>query len=855
MQAKNKLAKKLLLIGWDAADWNIINPLMDAGLMPALESLINKGVMGNLATLDPPLSPMLWTSIATGHRATKHGVLGFTEASDDEKGIKPISSLSRKTKALWNIFHHTGLKSNVVGWWPSNPVEPINGCMTSNFFQVAKQDMSKDWPVHPNSVHPESLVNEIKDLRVHPQELTAAHVLPFVPRAAEIDREKDKRLNAVLKITAQAATIQAVSTYLIENKEWDFTAVYFDAIDHYCHAFMKFYPPKMNGIPDDLFNYYKDVIHGAYIFHDMMLDRLLKLAGPEATVMLISDHGFHSDHRRPNKLPKLPAAPALEHSPYGIICAAGPNIQHDERIYGATLLDITPTILTIMGLPVGKDMPGKVLLSMFDKPVNPIFIESWEHIEGDFAMLNPSNSERDAENKESLKQLVELGYIDDPGPDIAEAARRTNREAQYNLSRVYLSTKDFVKAGEILEELYQNNPKDIRYNLDLANVYMNGNRFQDAEKIIANLRTLENAALPSIDYLEANLEFKRNHIRKALKLYQKVAGHYPDTVNIQIEIGRVLLKSGKYEEAGSYFRKATELDDGSAPAYHGLGLSLLRLQEYEEAADHLLTAIGLRYHFPPAHFHLGECLFNMKRYKESSLAFEQCLSMAPNLKKARKWLINIYTNYYKNDLRLADHLKRISEQKEMIIVSGLPRSGTSMMMQMLESGGHEIFSDKKRQADDNNPRGYFEHEAVKASMKNNSWVADANNKVIKVIAQLLPYLPKNYKYKVIFMQRDLYEIIYSQQKMLNKRTDVFPLKLLESYKNELRKIENYLSKEPNFEVLYVDYADTISNPKATIAALDEFLGDSLKTEAMLQAIDEKLYRNKIAEIKNKGAKK
>ncbi|HKK30392.1 MAG TPA: alkaline phosphatase family protein, partial [Alphaproteobacteria bacterium] len=128
-------AKKVLLIGWDAADWKVAAPMMDAGEMPNLAKLVSSGVMGNMATLFPVLSPMLWTSIATGKRAHKHGIHGFSEPDPQSGGVRPITNLSRKVKAVWNILNQNGLKSNVVGWWPSNPVEPIDGVMVSNLYQ------------------------------------------------------------------------------------------------------------------------------------------------------------------------------------------------------------------------------------------------------------------------------------------------------------------------------------------------------------------------------------------------------------------------------------------------------------------------------------------------------------------------------------------------------------------------------------------------------------------------------------------------------------------------------------------------------------------------------------------------
>ncbi len=117
--------RKILLIGWDAADRKIIDKLIDKGEMPALKSLKENGCYGNLLTLDPPFSPMLWTTIATGKLPDKHGILGFTEPMPSGAGIRPVASTSRKVKAIWNILTQEKLKTHVAGWWPSHPAETI----------------------------------------------------------------------------------------------------------------------------------------------------------------------------------------------------------------------------------------------------------------------------------------------------------------------------------------------------------------------------------------------------------------------------------------------------------------------------------------------------------------------------------------------------------------------------------------------------------------------------------------------------------------------------------------------------------------------------------------------------------
>ena len=158
---------KVLVIGWDSADWKIINPLMDAGEMPALQSLIENGVCGNIATLDPPLSPMLWTSIATGMRPHKHGILGFLEPDASGKQLRQTHITSRKVKAIWNILNQQNKRSNVIGWWPSHPAEPINGTVISNFYQNANfADDWKNWSLKEGCVHPKNMHDIFADLRV-----------------------------------------------------------------------------------------------------------------------------------------------------------------------------------------------------------------------------------------------------------------------------------------------------------------------------------------------------------------------------------------------------------------------------------------------------------------------------------------------------------------------------------------------------------------------------------------------------------------------------------------------------------------------------------------------------------------
>ncbi|MBK7440596.1 MAG: alkaline phosphatase family protein [Bacteroidetes bacterium] len=848
-----RIAKKVLLIGWDAADWKVISPLMDAGHMPTLEKLVNGGVMGNFATLDPPLSPTLWTSISTGKRPYKHGIIGFTEPDPSGKGIRPAYITSRKVKAIWNIFNQHDMKSHVVGWWPSHPAEPINGTMISNLYQRATKPMNEPWPMLDGTVHPAEKADFYKKLRIHPGELTAAHIMPFIPDAAKIDQEKDKRLGMLTKVIADCSTIHAAATYILENEEWDFVGVYYDAIDHFCHGFMKFHPPQMPMVPDDLFNLYKDVVISGYKYHDMMLERLLQLAGPDVTVMLISDHGFHPDHLRPIELPKEPAAPALEHSPYGIFVLNGPGIKKDERIYGASILDVTPTILTMFGLPIGADMDGNVLVNAFEESIIPDKIDSWDDIPGNSGEHPKDKQEDPYAAAEAMEQLIELGYIERPSENIEKAIKSTVNENNYYLARSYMNGRKYNEAIEILTKLFEENPSTTRYGMRLAHAYQSINKVAETRDVLSKLKDVQQGRESiSMKIMEGNLLLIENRPKDAMTLFEQIEKDMPSVARVNMQLGRCYLALKKWKKAETAFLNELEHDPGNSAAHHGLGVTHLRRKNFEEAVDCFLNAVGLTYFFPFAHYHLGEALYYMQEYERSAEAFEVCLKMAPGINKARQMLTTIYNDHLKKPEIAEDHKAKIQEyfKGDIVIVSGLPRSGTSMMMQMMDKGGLDIFTDGIRQPDENNPKGYYEHELVKSLARNKNWVKDAMGKCVKVISQLLFELPANYKYKIIFMERDLDEVIQSQHKMLVRdgkaKEDALNIRVLNVFKQNLERIHTWVPAQQNMEILFVSHRNLVNDPMSELQKVNAFLGNTLNIEEMAKVVDKSLHREKSA---------
>ena len=197
--------------------------------------------------------------------------------------------------------------------------------------------------------------------------------------------------------------------------------------------------------------------------------------------------------------------------------------------------------------------------------------------------------------------------------------------------------------------------------------------------------------------------------------------------------------------------------------------------------------------------------------------------------------------------------KLFSRPKTVVIVSGLPRSGTSMMMKMLEAGGIAPLTDKIRTADDDNPKGYYEFERVKKMDKGDTeWMEVAVGKAVKVISQLLRHMPAGYEYKVIFMRRSMEEILASQKKMLINRGED-PEKASDEeisalFHKHLRNVMKWIDSTPGVSGLYVHYTDMLNNPEPQVAQVNDFLGGNLDTNAMAAVVDPNLYRNRKEEI-------
>ena len=917
---------RLLFVGWDAADWKVIDPLLARGEMPHLAALLAQGVRGNSSTIYPPLSPMVWTSIATGKRPTKHGIHGFIEPTEDGLAVRPVSNLGRKTKAFWNILNQEGKNCIVIGWWPSHPAEPIRGAMVSNHFPLTTAN-KPDRPLMPGTISPPALAGRLADLRVHPSELNGDILRLFVPDWQKVDQDKDKSLHDLAGIIAETMSIHAAATELMETEPWDLAAVYFSGIDHFSHRFMRYHARKRSRTAAAHPALFRDIVANAYRYHDLMLGRLIQLAGPDTAVMVASDHGFHSDGMLPDYIPAEAAGPAVEHRDFGIFCLKGAGVRQGENIHGVSVLDIAPTILHLFGLPVGTDMDGKVLINAFGDQSLPARIPTWDDVQGNDGRHPPERHYDGASSVESLRQLVDLGYISPPSGDAAKMAADCVAESRYNLARAHMDAGDLDPAAEILQDLIADDADQMRYHQHLFNCRLAQRRYDDCAQLLDRLdETCPAMAARAADELKrrrtetqdkalANSDNPsgRRELFDRRALAEKLGGHAFERLLMrctlllaraktddkqaarplldQLAASRRLRRplamflAQSYSELGDdaqaldWIRRIRRIDRDNWRAIALEARIHYKAGRFRDAADRAVDSLALVYFQPAVHHLLGAALLELNDVKAAEQEFQVALAQAPGFVAAHNSLAAMLR---RDPARLGEasvHMARAEQlrtrrpqtpaaprpdqttravrpfergtdmcpgnrDQTIIIVAGLPRSGTSMMMQILAAGGIAPHTDNRRAADPDNPRGYYEHSAAMRLHQDTAWVSEAHGKALKIVAPLLLYLPPGEQYRLIFMHRPLDEIVASQHAMLQRlgRSGgrLNGADLGRALTSQLVRIQNWLEWRAEIPVLAVGYPDAIADPSGIAIRLARFLGEPFDVCGAGAAIDASL---------------
>jgi tetratricopeptide (TPR) repeat protein len=809
--------------------------------------------------------------------------------------------------------------------------------MVSNHFPFPPEaGPEKSMP--PGTVWPESAAGRFAELRVHATEITGDILQLFAPDYQKVDQEKDKSLHDLAGVIAETMSMHAAGTELLATEEWDLAAVYYTGIDHFSHRFMQFHAHKVRREQKTDPDTFAPIVANAYRYHDVMLGRLLQLAGPDCAVMVLSDHGFHSDKLLPDYIPAEAAGPAVEHREFGIFCLRAPGVLAGERVYGGSVLDITPTILHLFGLPAGADMDGKVLINAFEDHTLPPRIPSWDDVPGEDGRHPPSKQYDAGSAAESLKQLVALGYIAPPDADQGRNVEKAIVECRYNLARAHIDAGRPDLAAEILEELIEKDPEQGRYYQQLfqCRLFM-----QDLEAAAGVLDRFDAACLEfaprAQTELDKDLKAKSlEELEKAPKgvaraitfrrreLAEKASGFVVERLFLRCRLALADARTKRKKEAARDLlgRLAKAAGRRSGPAlFLAEGFAAVgetdRAMEYvrrarradpedwraialearihqsvgrdERAVKSAVDSLALVYFQPALHCALGISLRKLGEDEQAEREFRVAIAQAPGMAQAHEQLASLLRKQRARAGEAGLHLATANvlrqRRKELIaaepkvaraeraeapstdppvferlaagpadrarvvtIVTGLPRSGTSMMMQMLAAAGVAPYTDEKRTADEDNPRGYFEHEQATALHRDTSWIPEARGKVVKIVAQLLPYLPAGEEYRLIFMHRNLDEVTASQQAMLKRLRRaggrLANRELKRAYVAQLVRVQKWLQGRPEIAVLSVKYEEALGAPGTTAARLADFLGEPFDAQAAAGSVDAGLRRQR-----------
>jgi Flp pilus assembly protein TadD len=568
----------------DAADWLLIDPLLAQGRLPHLASLLERGVRADLHTLTPMLSPLLWTSIATGTTADRHGILDFLTPDPSTGKMVPVTSALRREPALWNYLTQDGIDQAVIGWLATWPAETVTGHLVTDRFGFLAFAGASGGSREEGMTWPPEYVERARELEVDPTSLPPEFWRRFFDLPTrELTglggggyRKGDLVQNFALTV-ATALTSTAIAADLQRSPSPRFTAVYYEMIDAVGHLVMPYAPPRSPWIGEEDYHRYHRAMDAAYELQDELLGRLLENIDPARTVvMVLSDHGMKSGGERPAGSAEIEGGEAARwHRDPGVLVLAGPGLRRGTVLKeDATLLDIAPTLLSILGLPIPATLPGRVLTGAFDEEGSTRYAptrvdtvvfrpEVWTP-----ARL-PEGGARGGPATAALHN--NLGLVLEAKGDLAGA------EAEYRLAL----------------DAVQNDP-NARNNI--ASVLIKQQRFGPAEEILLRLRGEDPTAIPPA-YNLGLLYLRTNRLAEAETAYRAVLAREPGHVKARIDLGHVLLRTGRNSEAEALFEEVIAEAPGEVNAHFGLGLVAAQTGNLERAKEEFRKTLAL----DPAH--------------------------------------------------------------------------------------------------------------------------------------------------------------------------------------------------------------------------------------------------------------
>ncbi|HWZ85212.1 MAG TPA: alkaline phosphatase family protein [Thermoanaerobaculia bacterium] len=360
----------VIWLGLDGLDWDLLDRLAREGKMPNWSRLVARGASARLKSFMPILSPIVWTSIATGVPPDVHRVLDFQEVEPATGAKMPISGRSRAVPAIWNVAAASGRTVGVVGWWATHPAEEVTGFFVSDH---ASPILFEGLP-RAGVAFPAALAAGVEQIAAKEEQVSDAEIaqyvdvpLPEIARARASGKGLADPLIALSRIIGATRTVQRVARELYDRNTPELTMVYFEGTDAIGHVFSPFVPPRMSCVPEAEFAKYSRAVDTYYALVDRVLGQWMRRADEDgATLLINSDHGFKWGEDRPCERSSLdPATAAYWHRMTGVLAAYGARVKASEKRGDASVFDLAPTVSALLDLPVDSHLTGNLLRETF----------------------------------------------------------------------------------------------------------------------------------------------------------------------------------------------------------------------------------------------------------------------------------------------------------------------------------------------------------------------------------------------------------------------------------------------------------------------------------------------------------
>ncbi len=630
----------VVLVGLDGADWDVIDQLISQGKMPNLARLMAQGSYGELETIEPILSPIIWTTIATGKGPEDHGITWFMERDVKAGGRIPVSSRMRQCEAIWNVASANGKQVGVVGWWASWPAETVNGWVISDHVAFHGFGLRGDSvKTELGRTYPETLDAEVAALLVRPSHISDGEVRRFMHVTDEelATRRGDdlvfsNPLHHFLFALATNKTYANLGRLTLTKLKPDLTMVYFEAIDSLSHLFMKYTDPPMDGLAADLREKFKDVVPEIYQRQDQIIGDLMAAAGPDATFVIVSDHGFKVGAARLSEVENTDVKQAhLWHEKQGVIIMSGPAIQPGKRLT-ARVHDVTPTVLYLMGVPVGQDMDGRIIVEAIKSEVlaenPPKSVPTHEKPRDKQLAAADKAAEAPAANIDPalLERLEALGYV----------GSGTTPEILLNRARIALDNRDVTAARAALNELLAAHPDHADGLLFSGHIEEAAGNWAAAEAAFSKVATAadpQKARAGKSRRAAALIQLDR--AVEAEPILQALLAEKPDEVETAYHLALALERQQKYEPALAAYKALLKKEPKHAMALNNAGHCALLLKKRDEAKKYFSDAAAADPRHAESRFNLGLLLDQDGKAAEAQQKFREAAAASPTFANAR----------------------------------------------------------------------------------------------------------------------------------------------------------------------------------------------------------------------------